>query len=254
MEVYVVSIAIAAANPPDLEALLKPVLPLAAPAPAPPPFVSERLADGVYRLTNGGYDALAVGLKDFSVILGGGGSAARGVALVAETKRLFPGRPIRDAVNMHGHFDHAMVLPVFASEGITILTDDQNQYFLEESLVIPRTLLGDALAKSKKKPKVEGVMEKLVLGDEARRIELYHLKQIPHADGMLAAWLPTEKILFVSDIELPEAGQPPSPSLLALLQNIDRLAIDFDTLITNGRESVAPMSKTELFARIQKAK
>lgn len=254
MEVFVANLVSATANPPDLGAMLTPS---SAPVPAPrgstQPVASEKLADGVYRLT-GGYDALVVGLKDGSVILGGGGDQARGLALVAEAKRLFPGKPVRYAVSMHGHFDHALVLPAFASEGITILTDDQNKYFLEQSLLIPRTLLGDVLATSKKKAKFQSVMDKVVLGDAGRSIELHHLKQIPHADGMLAAWLPNDKILFVSDIELPAAGEAPSPSLLALLTNVDRLGLDFETLMTNGSRSVAPIGKADLFARLRPAK
>ncbi len=258
MEVFVANLATAEANPPDLAAMLaSSSAPSSSPSPAPPvsnpPVAAEKLADGVYRLT-GGYDALVVGLKSESVILGGGGDQARGLALVAEAKRLFPGTPVRYAVSMHGHFDHAMVLPAFASEGITILTDDQSRYFLEQSLLLPRTLLGDVLATSKKKAKFESVMEKVVLGDAARSIELHHLKQIPHADGMLAAWLPQDKILFVSDIELPVAGGAPSPSLLALLTNVDRLGLNFETLITNGSRSIAPIGKAELFARLHPAK
>ena len=248
MEVYVADYARAAVNPPDLEDLLKPSGPPIA-DPAPLPMTSALLASGVH-LVSGGYDALVVELKDSVVILGGGGDEARGLALLAEARRLVPGKRITHAVNMHGHFDHAMVLPAFASAGITILTDDPNQYFLQESLSIPRTLVGDVLATSKKRAKVEGVIEKQVLGDAARSVELHHLKQIPHADGMLAAWLPRERILFVSDIEPPVAGEPLTPSTAALWQNIARLGFDFETFLTNGPQSQAPLSRAEFMARL----
>jgi glyoxylase-like metal-dependent hydrolase (beta-lactamase superfamily II) len=253
MEVYVAGPMAAFANPPDLEKLLTQDITPKAAAPAPTAMTSVKLAEGVYRLT-GGYDALAVELKDQAVIIGGGRDETRALALLAETKRLFPGKAVRSAVSLHGHVDHAMVLPTFVSEGLTIYSDDSNQYFLEQSLLQPRTLLTDELAKTKKKPKIIGIQEKLVLGDETHSVELYHLKQIPHADGMLAAWLPKEKLLFVSDVELPVAGQAPSPSLLAVLENIDSLALNFDTFMTNGPDSIEPISRTELFARIQKGK
>lgn len=253
MEVFVARLVSATANPPGLAALLTASMPAAAPPAAPAPVASEKMADGVYRLT-GGYDAMVVGLKDGCVIMGGGGDEARGLALLAEARRLFPGKPVKYAVSMHGHFDHAMVLPAFASEGITILTDDQNRYFLEQSLLIPRTLVGDALATSKRKPKFESVTDRVVLGDAGRSVELHHLKQIPHADGMLAAWLPASRILFVSDIELPPPGAAPSPSMLALLTNVDRLGLDFEILMTNGARSIAPITKAELFARLRPAK
>jgi len=253
IEVYVATTMVASANPPDLERLLTEGITPKPAAAVAPPMMSIKLAEGVYRLT-GGYDALAVELKDQAVIIGGGRDETRALALLAETKRLFPGKAVKTAVSLHGHFDHAMVLPTFVSEGLTIYCDDSNQYFLEQSLLQPRTLLTDALAKTKKTPKIIGIQEKLVLGDETHSVELYHLKQIPHADGMLAVWLPKEKLLFVSDVELPVAGQAPSPSLLAVLQNVDALALDFDTFMTNGPVSIDPISKTELFARIQKGK
>jgi len=250
MEVFVASYTFAAANPEDIDRLLVPTMPPRRAA-APAAVVPQKLMDGVFLLT-GGYDALAVELKDQAVILGGGGDEARGLALLAATRTLFPGRRIRYAVNMHGHFDHAMVLPAFASEGITILTDDQNRYFLQESLLIPRTLIGDALATSKRKAAVEGIPETRVLGDvTTRSVELHHLKRIPHGDGMLAAWLPREKLLFVSDIELPAAGSPPSPSALALLENLDRLGLDFEQIVSNGAAGSTSLTKAEFAARVR---
>ena len=94
-----------------------------------PAVASEKLADGVYRIT-GGYVALAVEFKDYVVVLEGGQSEARGLAILAETKRLIPNKRIRYVVNTHPHFDHAGGLGPFAAEGITILTDDNNKYFL----------------------------------------------------------------------------------------------------------------------------
>ena len=251
MEVYVAAYSFAAVNPVDLEELLRPTVPEAT-APAPLPMASTMLAPGIHLVT-GGYDALVVELKDSVVILGGGGDEARGLALLAEARRLIPGKKITHAVNMHAHFDHAMVLPAFASAGITIVTDDPNRYFLQESLNIPRTLVGDAFARSKQHANVESVVEKRVFGDAARSIELHHLKQIPHADGMLAAWLPRERILFVSDVEPPTAGEPLTPSLIALQQNVDRLGLNFETFITNGPRSVAPLTQSEFMARLSQA-
>jgi glyoxylase-like metal-dependent hydrolase (beta-lactamase superfamily II) len=68
------------------------------------------------------------------VVLEGGQSEARGLAILAETKRLFSNKRIRYVVNSHPHFDHAGGLAPFAGEGITILTDDNNKYFLENAL------------------------------------------------------------------------------------------------------------------------
>ncbi|HTM05364.1 MAG TPA: MBL fold metallo-hydrolase [Vicinamibacterales bacterium] len=257
METFVAVITNVNINPANLSTLMASIDAARTATPHLTSVTSERIADGIYRLKSG-YDALAVELKDYVVVLGGGSSCGMedcapaeseklGLAIIAETKRLFPAKPIKYVVNTHPHFDHLAVLAPFAAEGITILTDDPNHFFIESALSEPRTLVGDALARSKKKPKVESVDEMLVLGDPStgsgqapstgsgqagRSIELHHLLKIEHSDGMLAAYLPKEKILFVGDIDVPAAGEPPSPSLLSLFQNVDRLNLDFDRYIT----------------------
>ncbi len=210
MEVFVAVVTSARANPPDVAQLMTPASPRVAGATTTPPSAigSEKLVAGVYRIT-GDYAALAVELRDYVVVLGGGDNEARGLAILAETKRLFPKKPIKYVVNTHPHFDHAAVLPPFAAEGITILTDDPNRYFLEQALGSPRTLVGDALAKSRRKPKVESVVEQMVLGDSTRSVELHHLEKFDHSDGMLVAYLPKEKILFTADVDPQRLEQLP---------------------------------------------
>ena len=180
METFVVAISGVRANPADLaQFMTAPPAPgrggppaAAAGAPAAlPPVASEKLADGVYRIT-GGYVAMAVEFRDYVVVLEGGQSEARGLAIIAETKRLIPNKRIKYVVNTHPHFDHAGGLAPFAAEGITILTDDNNKYFVDAALSTPRTLVGDALAKSRKKPKVEGVIEQMELKDDTRTLQL----------------------------------------------------------------------------------
>jgi hypothetical protein len=70
---------------------------------------------------------------------------------------------------------------------------------------------------------------------------------------MLAAWLPKERILFVSDIEPPVAGEPLTPSIVALQQNLDRLGLNFETFISNGPRSTPPLSRSEFMARLSQA-
>ena len=256
METFVASINAAQANPPNLSQLMS--APAAATpagagrgggaAQSPPAVASEKLADGVYRIT-GGYVALAVELKDYVVVLEGGQSEARGLAILAETKRLIPGKRIRYVVNTHPHFDHAGGLGPFAAEGITILTDDNNKYFLTQALSSPRTLVGDTLAKSGKKPKVEGVVEKMVIKDDTRTIELHHITDLEHSDGMLIAYLPKERILFSADFNMPAQGQPASPSIATLVENIERLQLDFEThVLVHAPNPDRRMTKADLLA------
>lgn len=259
METYVAVLREVRANPADLAALLTPAAPSSAPAPAPAPaapaaVASEKLADGVYRIT-GGYVSLAVEFRDHVVVLEGGQSEARGVAVIAEVKKLFPGKRIKYIVNTHPHFDHASGLAAFCAEGAIVLTDDNSKYFVEQALQSPRTLVGDSLAKSKKKPKVEGVVEKLVLQDETRTIELHHVAGLEHSDAMLLAYLPKEKILFTADFNPPPAGQPVSPSIATLVANIERLQLEFDRhVMVHAPNPDRPMTKADLLALVKETK
>jgi glyoxylase-like metal-dependent hydrolase (beta-lactamase superfamily II) len=202
----------------------------------------------VYRIT-GGYVSLAVELKDGIVVLEGPQSLARGEAVLAEVKRLFPGKRIKYVVNTHPHFDHASGLAPFAAEGITILEDDNSRYFVEAALSEPRTLLGDALAKSHRKPKVEGVIDMMVLGDAARSIELYQVKGLQHSDAMLMAYLPKERILFTADFTIPPPGQAPGPSIATLIDNIERLRLDVDRFVTvHAPTPDRPLTRADLMA------
>jgi glyoxylase-like metal-dependent hydrolase (beta-lactamase superfamily II) len=254
METFVASINAAQANPPNLTQLMTAPVGGAsggargAGPQTPPVAASEKLAEGVYRIT-GGYVALAVEFKDYVVVLEGGQSDARGLAILAETKRLIPNKRIRYVVNTHPHFDHASGLGPFAADGITILTDDNNKYFLQQALSSPRTLVGDTLAKSGKKPKVEGVIEKMVIKDDTRTLELHHVANLEHSDGMLVAYLPKERILFSADFNVPAAGQPVSPSIATLVENIERLQLDFDThVLVHAPNPDRRMTKADLLA------
>jgi glyoxylase-like metal-dependent hydrolase (beta-lactamase superfamily II) len=252
----------ASANPANIMELLTPpppqqrggAAPQGAPAaarggaPAPPAVQSQKLAEGVYRIT-GGYVALAVEMKDHIVVLEGPQSEARGLAVIAEAKRVIPNKPIRYVVNTHAHFDHASGLAPFAAEGVIIITHESNVAFLEKALSGPRTLVGDALAKANRKPKFEGVGDRKVLRDDTHTIELHHVKNLEHTDGMLIAYLPREKILFTADFNVPAAGQPVSPAIATLVQNVDRLKLDFDThVLVHAPNPDRPQTKADLLA------
>ncbi|HEY7185424.1 MAG TPA: MBL fold metallo-hydrolase [Vicinamibacterales bacterium] len=199
-------------------------------APAGP--TSEKLADGVYRI-NGAYNALAVEFADHILLFEPGPqNEARAQAIIAETKKVIPNKPIRYGVISHHHFDHTSGLPAVVAEGITIVTHETNRAFFMNALSAPRTLAPDSMSKSGKKPKVEGITgDKRVFQDATRTVEIHLIKGLPHADGLLVAYLPKEKILAYADMfNLPTAAQPvPNPPVvgtMVFLDNIERLKLD----------------------------
>jgi glyoxylase-like metal-dependent hydrolase (beta-lactamase superfamily II) len=196
---------------------------------------SEKLGDGVH-LILGGYTAIAIDFKDHITIIESGQSEARGQAVIAEAKRLIPNKPITQVVNTHSHIDHSSGLRAAVSEGATILTYQLNKPYLEKTLSLPHSLNPDKAQQNGKKPVVEAVGEKKVLTDGTRVVELYHMQNFGHHDGMLLAYFPKEKILLEADAYNPQAltatpPNPPSPYTLSLLDNVRRLKLDVQRIV-----------------------
>jgi len=260
-----VEVTAARANPSDIATL----------APAPPPpagrgggapggggpggppaltVTSEKLGDGLYRLTTGpgSYDSVIVEFKDYVMMLEAGQSIARGSAYIAETKKLIPNKPIRYVMNTHPHSDHTGGLPALVAEGATIITQKNNEAFLDKALNTPRTLLDDVLAKNPKKAKIEEVGEKKVYSDGTRTVEIYHIAPAPHSNGLLVAYIPKERVLFQGDFSLPNPGQPGNDHVKALVPALEKLGVvNFDRYI-NVHTSAMPQTKAELWAAVGK--
>lgn len=204
-------------------------------AAASPAATSEKLGDGVYLIT-GGYAVIAVDFKDSIAVVESGQSEQRALAVIEEAKRLIPNKPIKYVINTHSHFDHSSGLRTFVAEGATILTHQVNKAYLEKVLSLPHTLNPDKEQQAGKKVMVEAVGEKKVLTDGVHTIELYHLQNFGHHDGMLLAYFPKEKVLLEADGYNPQAANatppsPPSPYTLSLVDNIRRLKIDVQRIV-----------------------
>jgi len=168
---------------------------------------------------------------------GGPQNEARSQAIITETKKVIPNKPIRYSILSHHHFDHSSGLPAVVAEGITIVTHDVNKAFLEKALNAPRTLAPDSMSKSGKKPKIETVTDKRVLQDDTRTVEIHHIVGLPHADGMLVVYLPKEKLLAYADMfNLPTAAAPvPNPPVVGtgvFLSNIERLKLEPERILS----------------------
>src|SRR5437868_6530536 len=215
---------------------------------------SEKLGAGLYRLTtgNGSYDSVIVEFKDYIMMLEAGQSEARGLAYIAKTKKLIPNKPIRYVMNTHPHSDHTGGLPPLVAEGATIITQKNNEEFLEKALNTPRTLLNDTLAKNPKKAKIEAVSEKKVYSDGTRIVEFYHVSPVPHSNGLLIAYIPKEKVLFQGDFSLPAPGQPANDHIKALVPILEKLnLVNFDRYI-NVHTSATPQTKADLWRAVGK--
>ena len=239
------------ANPANLQALMTPPAPAgrggAAPGGAPAGGgrgaaaaapTSEKLAEGVFRI-NGAYNALAVEMADYVVLFEPGPqNLERARAVINETKRVIPNKPIRYGVISHHHLDHTQGLAEAVAEGITIVTPAVNRAYLMSAMSAPRTLAPDTLSKSGKKPLVEGFIgDKRVFQDGTRTFEIHVIKGLPHADGLVIGWLPKEKLLVYADMfNLPTDAAPvPNPPVVGtqvFATNMERLSLDPERIMS----------------------
>ena len=203
---------------------------------------ADKVAEGVWYLTGGTHHSALVEMSDHLVVIEGPQDDARAAAVIAEVKKLAPNKPIKYVVNTHHHFDHAGGLGAFAAEGATIITHDSDKGFLEQSLAAPRSIHPDKLAQSGKKATVEGMPDKRVLSDATHSVELYRIQGNTHADGLIMAYLPKEKLLVEADLYTPappNTAPPaqPNPASVNLYDNIERLNLAVDQILPlHGRK------------------
>lgn len=192
---------------------------------------SEKVTDGIWYVTGTTHHSVVIEMKDHAILVEAPQNEERTLAVIAEARKLVPGKPLRYLINSHHHYDHSGGVRAAASEGLTVVTSEVNRPFFEWALTSAATVNPDRLAKAKKKAAVEGVGDKRVMTDGARTVEILQISEIYHHDGMLMVYLPKEKLLIQADAFSPVAPNakypvPPNPFSVALAENIGRLKLD----------------------------
>lgn len=196
---------------------------------------AERVATGVWYLTGGSHHSVAVDFRDHLVVIEGPQNDERSLAVIAEVKKLAPGKPIKYLINTHHHFDHSGGIRAYAAEGATLITHEVNRAFYEKAFAGPRQLAPDALARSGKKARFETVRDKRELTDGLRTLAIHHVQSNLHNEGLLMVYLPAEKLLIEADAYTPgppgaPPPSPPNPFSVNLHDNLKRLGLEVKTI------------------------
>ena len=269
LQTFDANITSASANPANLAELLTAPPPAAPPGGAPPagpgggrgagappaaagPPPVDKIGDGVFKI-GGNYTSLAIDMGDHILVIESGQNDARGVAVMAAAKQAIPNKPIRFVVNSHPHFDHAGGLGAAVAEGSTILTHRNNEPMLERFLAGPRTLIGDSLSKvsNRRKDVVQGVGARdMRKGSNGKVVELHHVPN-EHTDGMLAVYLPAEKLLWTADITIVNATPVQLGIVKSAVATFDRLKLDYNTwLPAHPPNPDRPLTKADVTAAL----
>jgi glyoxylase-like metal-dependent hydrolase (beta-lactamase superfamily II) len=204
-----------------------------------------QVAKGVYHIKGSTHHSLAVEMKDYVIVVEAPLFEERSLAVMKAIEAKIPGKPIKYLVMTHFHIDHSGGIRLYAAKGATILAAEEAVPFVKTVTSQQKTIRPDTLAKAGNiTPQVQSAKDVKSLTDGERTLELREIPN-PHAVGMLAAYLPQEKLLFVSDLFTP--GTPVEPSNVNGVENAAALykaLVDANLQvekIVGGHGDIAPL-------------
>jgi glyoxylase-like metal-dependent hydrolase (beta-lactamase superfamily II) len=203
---------------------------------------TQKLADGVWLLGGSSHNSVLVEFEDYLAVVEAPLNEQRNLAVIEEAVRLVPNKPIRFLVNTHQHHDHIGGLRTYMHIGATIITHWKNFDFYNRDVLnyAPRTLSPDMVSLWPPTELAEGyqyetVRENYWLNDGSRSMHISYVHPLAHADGMLMAYLPEEKIVIEADLyDPPQEGRPiqtkPSQANQSFYNHVQRLGLEVETI------------------------
>lgn len=196
-----------------------------------------KLSTGVYLMMGPSHHSLLVELADRLVLIeaplypewsAGLLTAIKGIQEIPTNKSL------KEVVATHFHFDHSGgVREVVAGGGVTFYSADVAAPFFQDVFKRPHTIHPDTFSKSNPTVDVQSVLATqptVLKGATGRSIELHQLKTT-HADGMLIAYLPQEKMVFVADVYSPGFPTNSVAASQELYLGIQQLGLDVTQIV-----------------------
>lgn len=178
--------------------------PTGVPAMRPAPQITDpvtKLAENVYTVVAGGYNVLFVGFKDHIFVMETPANDNVSRQAIEAIKKTIPGKPIRYISVTHHHDDHAGGLRRYIAEGATLIAAPGEKSFFEKVAASKFTIDPDALTLNPQQLKIETIANgKRILTDGTTTVEILDIGSGPHAEEMLVAYLPNEKIIFQGDL------------------------------------------------------
>lgn len=174
---------------------------------AAPVVTLVEIAPGVWRAEGGSHHSLVVEQDGGLLVIEGPQSTARGNAVLDTLRSRFPSKRVLGVVMTHHHHDHSGGIRAFMARGIPVITHQRNVAFTRSIATARKTVAPDRLTRGAAIPRITPVRDSLVLGSGNGRVVLYDLPTT-HAEGVLAAWVPSASTVFTSDVVSLAANQP----------------------------------------------
>ena len=199
-----------------------------------------KLADGVYAFARGSYTSIAVEFQSTITVFEAPRSEDFNLRVIDAIVELIPNKPIRYVVNSHQHFDAAAGLRAYFHVGATIITQWKNWELYTRDFInyAARTVKPDMVSIWPPTELAEGyfyetVRENYTIEEAGRVMRIYYVNPLQHAEGMLMAYLPQEKLLIESDIVNTNNPLPatPTPDQQTLFNAVTRLKLDVERIV-----------------------
>jgi glyoxylase-like metal-dependent hydrolase (beta-lactamase superfamily II) len=210
-----------------------------------------KLGEGVY-FVNGMsagavwfYSQLVVVFRDYVLVVESPLNNGVTRLVIAKIKEVAAGKPIKYVVPTHYHFDHLGGIRSYIAQGATVVTTPGNKALIEKISTAPHTFRPDDLSTSGSKAQIEIFKDKKVISDGERSVEFYEVGPSPHVDEMVIAYLPKEKLLFVTDLCMTRVTgkiPPRSQTNIDFADKLRRLNLQVEK-IANGHGWVGTMTE-----------
>ena len=230
---------------------------LAAPPAQPAPPAVSKIAEDVYvlqGLAGGTHNVLFVAFNDHVLVFEAPEQILynnNSVQALTKIKETVPGKPVKYLVLSHHHSDHAGGFREYVAEGATIVTTAETKKSLEKAAVIESSLLPKF--PQGKKLTIETISKKRVFQDDKHVVELYDIGPNPHANEILVAYLPKEKILFQADLlnAAPNGTFPiAQDATVSFAENLQKLGLAVDKIYgVHGRFATPEELRTAIEKR-----
>ena len=201
----------------------------AVPPLVPPQNVTvEEIGKGIWRLAGGSHHSVLFEFADHLTLFEVPQSEARARAVIAKAKELRPGKPLTHAIVSHHHFDHTAGLRAAVAEGLTIVTHERSAAAFKETTTRAHDTMPEALTQSPQPLKLETLGDEHTLRDAEMEVRLYHLAGNPHADTLLMAYVPRDRLLIQADVYEPAPQFTAFPFVRNMAEHIQKRGLRVD--------------------------
>ncbi|MBC8083372.1 MAG: hypothetical protein H7Z21_09180 [Hymenobacter sp.] len=162
-------------------------------------------------------------------------NSQNGELIIAEARKIAPGKPIRYFVAGHYHPHYLGGLRPFVHKGATILTTAADVPYVQYLAAAPHTLQPDSLQLRPAPLRTEEIKGSKTISDDSFEMRIYVIgSKSQHTNDYLIYYFPSEKLLFEDDLVwIARQGEikPASARQAGLYHAVRELGLDIRTIV-----------------------